>query len=227
MFTCSCGIKHADAYPKEEVEGRVPAKEVAEIRARHKGEIEAEQGRTKALEGQLGEAGKLGERVKDLSAQLERRGLDVAMARAGITDPEANDELAMRYERVKPDAEGKRLAPDEWAAAQMKAATEGTGSKWLRSYLPEKAAETKAGETKSAATGAAATRQNVAPNTNGTAKATGAPIRITEEQYRAQTAPLMQRRAQLAGRNDAASLTQRAEIDATIAGLGEQASIPT
>lgn len=65
--------------------------------------------------------------------------LDGALYRHGFADDaETREEVLSRYNAVKPDAEGKRPSLTEWLKAQREA-NEGTGARWLRSYLRDDA----------------------------------------------------------------------------------------
>ena len=65
--------------------------------------------------------------------------LDGALYRHGFADDaETREEVLSRYGAAKPDAEGKRPTLTEWLKAQREA-NDGSGARWLRSYLRDEA----------------------------------------------------------------------------------------
>lgn len=65
-----------------------------------------------------------------LEARLSTYAVDLALVRAGLTDPDDMAEFRDRYERVQPGDDGKKPTADEWIA-RVKA----TPPKWAKAYF--------------------------------------------------------------------------------------------
>ena len=106
--------------------------------------------------------------------------LDGALYRHGFADDaETREEVLSRYGTVKPDAEGKRPTLSEWLKAQREA-NDGSGARWLRSYLRDDAPPAKGSAGKDAAPPPATkppapAKPPPVSDPNGGASRTGAP----------------------------------------------------